>query len=337
MTRARVWLGLILAAGVSARCGNAGEGRVLSIAAAGAVTGTVYFDRNGNRVRDGADTALQQVRVRLIATGTLDTVASVLTDAAGAFQIPSVSIGTYTVAIDTTTIGDTVRLVQQSASQVAVPPGASVTITAAVSFPILSVRAARLVAFGSKVFVEGIVLSPRPAFGDTTGHLADTSRAIRLTRVRASPTAAIGDSVRFLGVVAGRDGQSVLDDVALFPLGISGGAAPVVTTAAVARTANGGALDAALVFVGGVIIVDTATMLGTGSPPVNDFRITVDDTPADTAGRLEVLLDGHAGFVGAVLLPLRPDSMVNVTGVLVPTTGGRWRLKPRILADVVVQ
>ena len=337
MTRARIWFGLILAAGVSARCGNAGEGRVLSISAAGIVKGEVYFDRNGNRQLDGADTALEQVRVRLIAAGTSDTVASVLTDAAGEFRVPSVSIGTYVVAIDTTTIGDSVRLVQQSASQIAVAPGDSVAVTAAVSFPLLSVRAARLLALGRKVFIEGIVLSPRPAFGDTTGHVADTSRAIRLTRMRANPVAVIGDSVRFLGLVTTRDGQPVLDDVALFPLGVSGGPAPTVTTAAVARTANGGALDAALVFVGGVIIVDTATMLGTGSPPVNDFRITVDDTPADTAGRLEVLLDGHAGFVSTVLLPLRPDSMVNVTGVLVPTTGGRWRLKPRILADVVVQ
>jgi hypothetical protein len=113
--------------------------------------------------------------------------------------------------------------------------------------------------------------------------------------------------------------------------------APAVTTAAAARTAESGTLDAALVFVGGVIVVDTATVAGTGSPPVQDRLLTVDDTPADTAGRLEVLLDGHAGFVGAALAPLRPDSMVNVTGVLVPGTGGRWRLKPRLLADVVVQ
>lgn len=337
MTRARIWWSLILAVGVSARCGNAGEGRVLSISAAGIVKGEVYFDRNGNRQLDAADTALRQVRVRLIATGTLDTVASVLTDSAGDFRVPSVSIGTYTVSIDTATIGDSVRLVQQSANPVAVAPGDSVAVTAAVSFPILSVRAARLLAVGRKVFVEGILLSPRAAFGDTTGHVADTSRAVRLTRMRANPVAIIGDSVRFLGLVTTRDGQSVLDDVALFPLGISGGAAPTVTTAAAARTASGGVLDAALVFVGGVIIVDTATVLGTGSPPVNDFRITVDDTPADTLGRLEVVLDGHAGFVGPVLLPLRPDSVVNVTGVLVPTTGGLWRLKPRILADVVVQ
>ena len=336
MIHARAWLGLVAALSLT-RCGNAGEDRVLSISAQGAVAGHVYFDRNGNRVQDAADTALRQVRVRLIATGTSDTVASVLTDSAGEFRVPSVAIGTYVVAIDTTTIGDSLRLVRQSASQIAVAPGDSVVVTAAVSFPIVSVRAARLLPLGSKVFVEGLVLVPRPTFGDTTGHITDTSRAIRLTRLRAAPATAIGDSVRFLGLLASRDGQAVLDDAAVFPLGISGGAAPIVTTPAVARTANGGALDAALVFVGGTIIVDTGTVTGTGSPPLNDYRIVVDDTPADTAGRLEVVLDGHAGFTGAVLLPLRPDSVVHVTGVLVPTTAGRWRLKPRILTDVVVQ
>lgn len=333
----RAWwsLGLIVLA--ATRCDNAGAGRVLAIGSSGIVKGLVYFDRNGNRVADGADTALRQVRVRLIATGTFDTTVSVLTDTAGGFRVPSVPIGTYTVRVDSTTIPDSVQLVQLSPAQVAVTPGDSVIITATVSFPLLSVRAARLLPAGRKVFVQGIVVSPRPAFGDTTAHLADTSRAIRFTRVRANPAAGIGDSVRALGVLAARDGQPVLDDVAFFALGASGGIAPAVRTAAVARTAESGALDAALVFVGGVIIVDTATVTGSGSPPNQDYRLIVDDTPADTAGRLELLLDGHTGFAGAVLAPLRPDSVVNVSGVLVPATGGRWRLKPRQLADVVVQ
>lgn len=335
----RSWWSLALVVLATTRCDNAGAGRVLAIESSGIVKGLVYLDRNGNRLMDGADTSLRQVRVRLIAFGTLDTTASVLSDSVGGFRVASIPIGTYTVAFDTTTIGDSVRLVQLSHTEIAVAPGDSVTITATVSFPLLSVRAARLLPVGRKVFLQGIVLSPRPAFGDTTAHLADTSRAIRLTRVRANPVAGIGDSVRVLGVTATRDGQATLDDVLIIPLGASAGAAPTVTTAAAARTAESGALDGALVFVGGVIVVDSATVPGTGSPPpaTQDRLITVDDTPADTAGRLEVLLDAHAGFVGATLLQqFRPDSVVNVTGVLVPTTGGRWRLKPRIVPDIVV-
>ena len=337
MNRSRAWWCLLVAVVVTARCENAGEGRVLSINAAGIVKGLVYMDRNGNRLPDAADTVLRQVRVRLIATGSPDTVVSVLSDSSGGFRVAGVQIGAYTVAVDTTTIGDSVRVVQLSAAQVTVTPGDSVTITATVSFPLLSVRAARLLPVGRKVFVQGVIISPRPVFGDTTAHLADTSRAVRLTRLRANPVAGIGDSVRLLGVISTRDGQTTLDDALVFSLGNAGDPAPAVTTTTVARTADGGVLDAALVFVGGVIIVDTGTVVGSGSPPNQDYRLIVDDSPADTLGRLEVLLDGHAGFVGPALTALRPDSMVNVTGVLVPTTGGRWRLKPRILADVIVQ
>ena len=52
--------------------------------------------------------------------------------------------------------------------------------------------------------------------------------------------------------------------------------------------------------------------------------------------RKGALLDAHAGFTGAVLFPYLPDSVITVTGVLVPTGGGQWRLKPRFPGDVVV-
>ena len=330
---------LALVAIATARCDSAGEGRVLEISATGIVKGLVYLDRNGNRQVDGADTVLRGVRVRLIGVGTLDTAASVQSDSAGGFRVPNVPIGSFVVALDTTTIGDTVRLIQLSAAQVVVRPGDSLTVTATISFPAVTVRAARQLPAGRKVFVQGILLSPRPAFGDTTGHLADTSAAIRLTRMRAAPVAGIGDSVRLLGLTTTRDGQATLDDVVTIPLGPSGGALPTVVSAAGARSANGGALDAALVFVGDVTIVDTATVPGTGvtPPPTSDRRLTVDSTPADTAGRVEVLLDAHAGFTGLVLAPFLPDSVLNVTGVLVPAGGGRWRLKPRIVSDAVVR
>ena len=292
MTRRRAWWSLLVVFAV-ARCDNAGAGRVLAIDSSGIVKGFVYLDRNGNRQADGADTVLRQVRVRLIAVGTLDTTVSVVSDSSGGFRVPSVPIGLYAVAVDTTTIGDSVRVVQLSATQVAVEPGDSVTITTTVSFPAVSVRAARLLPAGRKVFLQGVILSPRPAFGDTTGHMADTSRALRLTRIRANPVAGISDSVRVLGLTATRDGQATLDDVLLFPLGASGGAAPTVTTAAVARTAEGGTRDAALVFVGGAIIVDTATVPGTGTPPNQDRLLTVDDTPEAQGERHRLAESGH--------------------------------------------
>jgi hypothetical protein len=162
--------------------------------------------------------------------------------------------------------------------------------------------------------------------------------AIRLTRMRSTPFVTFNDSLRVLATRSTRDGQPAMDDAVLLPLGVTAGATPTVVTAATARDADGGVLDAALVFVDSVTIVDTATVPGTGQspPPTLDFRLFVDRTPADTAGRLEVLLDAHAGFTGTNLLPFRPDSVISVTGVLVPTGAGQWRLKPRFPQDAVV-
>jgi hypothetical protein len=338
MTRRRMWCALALVILATARCENAGEGRVLAIQTSGIVKGSVYLDRNGNRVADAADTAMRQVRVRLIAQGTLDTTVSVLSDSVGAFRVSAVPVGSYAVSVDTATFGDSVRLMQLSASQVTVQPAESVTITARVSYPSFSVKAARALTVGRKIFLEGVVLSPRVVFGDTTGHLADTSGAIRITHMRASPVG-IGDSVRLLGLTSTRDGQPTLDDAIVVPLGAGATPIPQIVSTLVARTANAGALDAGLVFLSNVIILDTATVPGSNvGPPVLpnlDFRLFVDSTPADTSDRIEVLLDGHAGFSGAFLTPLKPDSTISVSGVLVPVAAGRWRLKPRVLADVV--
>jgi hypothetical protein len=337
MTRRTVLGALALVLIASARCDNAGEGRVLAIESTGIVKGLVYLDRNGNGATDGSDTALRQVRVRLIGVGTVDTAVSVLSDSIGQFRVPAVPIGAYVVKVDTTTIGDSIRLVQVSAPQVTIEPGDSVTITATVSFPAVSVRAARALPAGRKVFLEGVVLSPRAAFGDSTGHLADTSGAIRITRMRAGPVG-IGDSVRLLGVTSTRDGQPTLDDAVVVPLGAGATPIPLIATTLIARTANGGALDAALVFLANVTVLDTATVAGSNAPPFvppnQDYRLFVDSTPADTTDRVEVLLDGHAGFTG-IPPAFRPDSTISVTGVLVPAGAGRWRIKPRVVSDVV--
>lgn len=333
---------VLLAAAVlaTARCDNAGSGRVLSIDAFGVVSGLVYLDRNGNRLPDGADTVLSGVRVYLIANGTQDTTVSVVSDSNGGFRAGSVPIGVYVVSVDTTTVGDSVDVVQLSATQVTVRPADSLNLTAAISYPLLSVRAARQLGVGRKVFVEGLVLVPRFTFGDSTGHLADSSLAIRLTRMRTVPFVTFNDSLRVLATRSTRDGQPTLDDAILLPLGITAGATPTIVTAETARDANGGALDAALVFLDSVTIVATQTQPGTGQtpPPTTDVLLTVDRTPGDTAGRLEVLLDAHAGFTGTAVLPFGVDSVITVTGVLVPNPNApsRWVLKPRFPQDAVV-
>ncbi|MGH7608045.1 MAG: carboxypeptidase-like regulatory domain-containing protein [Gemmatimonadales bacterium] len=327
-------IGVLLLAGA---CAVAGEDSVLGIEATGEVHGIAYFDRNGNRRVDSGDTALAGLPVRLIAWGTRDTTARASSATSGAFLFASVPVGRYVVAIGASGYAESLDVVRVIPETVLVRPDSADTVLVALSFPIVTISQARGLVFGDKVFVEGAVLNVRAAFGDSTVHLGDAAAAIRSTRVRVTPLVLPGDSARFLGVRSERDGQPVLDEVVPFPLAPGPAPAPRTVSAPTAATADAGALDAALVLVSNVTVVDTATIAGTGSPPNTDLRVLVDETPTDTLGRLEVLLDGHAGFSGGALAPFVPDAVLDVTGLLVPTAPGRWRLKPRSPADVVVK
>lgn len=94
-------------------------------------------------------------------------------------------------------------------------------------------------------------------------------------------------------------------------------------TSQAAATADGGALDAALVRVDNATITDTATVAG-------DVVLTVDDG----SGAMEIVLDRDVGFILALL---GPTVVIDATGLLVPTGSGSWQLKPRSRGDLVLQ
>jgi hypothetical protein len=175
------------------------------------------------------------------------------------------------------------------------------------------------------VFVNGVALHGLAVYSDTLLHMADTSGALRATRVRPTPAVA-GDSVRLRGRVAERDGQRVLDDVTVFVLG-SAFIPPVSTLpTAAAATASVGTLDAALVRVLDAAITDTATVSGS-------LRLTV----SDGSGALTVILDRVADAA------FRPPFTVgqwdagerfDLLGVLVPLGPGTWALRPRNAFDL---
>ena len=50
------------------------------MSATGTVSGSVFFDRNGNKVNDAGDTVLGGVRVRLLPRGSHDTLGKATTD-----------------------------------------------------------------------------------------------------------------------------------------------------------------------------------------------------------------------------------------------------------------
>lgn len=312
----------VMAALLATACENAGEDRVLGVSQTGVVRGVVYFDVNGNRTADAADRGMQGVILRLRAQGTTDTVAQGVTDAQGLVRIANVPVGAYRVLVDTAQFGDSISVVVQDSVAVTVPPADSVLLEAGVSFPLVSIREARTLPPGRKVFIEGNALTDFNNFGDTTVHVADSSGFIRATRVLRTAVFA-GDSVRVLGVGAARVGQPVLGNASVITLGIGVlGPAEVLSTV-VAGTADGGRLDAALVRIIDAAVNDSSTVLG-------DYLLTVDDG----SGPLTVVFDQDASLTRT---PYVPGVTIDVIGVLVPTAPGSWVLKPRRNADVVLK
>jgi hypothetical protein len=329
----RVALTAVLGGALGLACSNAGESRVLSIQASGIVKAVVYFDRNGNRVADAADTGLTGVRVRLVLRGSRDTVAAGNSLSDGSLRLADVPVGTYTVDVDTTTFGaDSFRVTRVDTSLIDVTPGDSFVVRIAISYPQVTVRQARALAAGKKVFVVGVVLNSRLTFsGDdsTTVHLADTSAAVRMIAV-SSPIVIARDSVRVLGT-RGVDGFGVpvLTNVSIGTLGINAVVTPRSLSAALAADADTGRADGALVRVANLIIHDTATVAGA-------FRLKVHNG-LDT---LEVRLDSTAitGFTTPASIAADTlNATICATGLLAPAGTGVWRLKPRSTTDVVAK
>jgi len=304
-------------------CQNAGQDRVFGVQATGIIKGLVYFDRDGNRALGAADTSMKGVGIRLIVTGTHDTVGRAASDTAGQFRFTGVPIGPVTVSVDTTTIpGDSLHVVGIDVPSLTVTPGDSFVVHVTVSYPLVDVAQARALAVGTKAFVTGVALHPSQAFGDSTLRIADTSGSILLTRVRAA--VATGDSVRWLGTRATRNGQPTLDNPNGLGLGTGSTTPTRQVSTAVAASANGGLIDAALVRVPGTHVTDTATVSG-------NRQLTV----TDGSGPLVVELDTIAGFRGGGLVPDTIGAKLDLTGVLSPTGTGSWHLLPRSPSDVV--
>jgi hypothetical protein len=167
-----------------------------------------------------------------------------------------------------------------------------------------------------------VALNDWAAFADSTVHIADETGSLRTVRVRPANIFA-GNRVRMLGTLAIRDGQPVLSNVT--PAVIGQGILPLAPNLPTlqAASANGGALDAALVRISQATISAINSVAG-------DLVLTV----SDGSGPLEVVLDRDLGFSpGSFAI----NRVINATGVLVPSgQSGRWVLKPRSTNDLVV-
>ncbi len=200
-------------------------------------------------------------------------------------------------------------------------PRASADLT--VSFRRVTIAEARTLSVGRLVELEALALNGWQTFGDSTVHIADPTGYLRATRVRPASVFA-GDSVRFLGLIAMRDGQPILTQVTPTVL-VSNRPIPdppVVTTES-AADANDGILDAALVRVSNAVVTDTATLAN------GDFRVRVNDG----SGPVDVVISRNLGLR---LTAYVPNARFDITGVLVPTAGGAaWLIRPRAQTDLV--
>ena len=313
---------LALAAG----CSNAGSDLGFGPATAGIISVGVYLDRDGSRTFTTLDTVFAKARVALFVRGSVDTLRTAVTDSKGIATFESVPVGQYRVAVEPKSIGDSIQVLGIDSSVVTVTAkvGGAGTV-ARLGWPEVTVRQARALPAGKRVFIRGLVLAGVQSFRDTTSHVADSSGQIRLTRVALrggllgnNP----GDSVSVLGTASSRAGQPTLDQALIITFATRPAPVPVPVSTAVAALASGGTLDAGLVQITGAVIDSAATV-------APDIRLVVNDG----SGPLTVILDGNLNFPAGAFGVGR---VVTAKGVLVPDGAGHWMFKPRSFGDVTL-
>ena len=320
--------GLLLALLASGCQDEADDG--ISVEATGAVDGLAWLDRNGNGVLEGLDGPAPGVTIQLLPPTGRQILYSAESNAAGEFIMPAVMVGDYRVAVDTPSVGDTLRIVRVDSANPTVAAGDTASILVAVSFPATTIDGLRAAPLDRQYFVEGDVISEWDTFGDGTLHIRDATGAIRALRVQVND-AALGDRVRLLGTTSLQAGRRVIKDVLVFPVetGVES-PDPVTTTTGTAATADAGTLDADLVRVSDAVIQDTLRS------SFNEVVFRVDDG----SGPLDIVLDQN---LPTFFLDFPPDSVLGVpldaTGILVPPASGArgtWVLKPRRNPDLLV-
>jgi len=307
-------------------------GRILSVESAGAITGLVYLDHNGNEVQDASDDRVEGLEIQFLVAGTQSLAASATTDANGVFVVGNLPVGRFRLEADSTFLGDSLAVFDFDDAELTLRAGDTLSVVMGVTFPSFTLAEARNLPVGTKGFTQGIVLNPGSAFADGSLYLQAGETYLRI--VGTPPTTLLpGDGVRIFGRAAQEAGQPILREGEPFLLAQQVVLPqPLELNTGTAATANGGLRDAALVRIRDANIVDTATVIG---PFGRDLLMTVDDG----SGPLDMMLLQLGGFdLGRV----HPDSFSirEAIGVLRPsqTSGGLvlWRLIPRSSTDLAV-
>lgn len=248
-----------------------------------------------------------------------------MSNANGFFSFSELKVGRYGIAIDESTLGDSLHI-QLMESVVTVVAGGTANADVSVGYNQVNVAALKTLPLGRRVILKGVALNAWSAFGDATLHVADSTGVIQAVRV-APENVQAGDSVRLLGNVVSSNGQVTLGDATVFKIP---GAPPVVRTpdtltTARAVTADDGRLANDLVHIDSASIVNIQPLAG------GDVVLNVDDG----SGLLRVVLSAPGGF--GSLTNVVPGALLDATGLLVRRETGEWDLKPRSVADVNVR
>jgi hypothetical protein len=189
-------------------------------------------------------------------------------------------------------------------------------------YPTVSVAEARTLQVGQTVQLFGTALNSRNTFGDATVHLEDATGAIRIINVAPTPTVLAGYSIRILGTIGVLNTQPVLSASSITQVVVGSLPSPDSVSTLTASTAAGAVRDAGQVAVSGTVSAVSTNAAG-------DAVLTI----SDGSGPLSVVLDRDVFQSN----PYVSGNQIRARGVLVPTpSGGSWELKPRAVAEVVL-
>ena len=321
---------MLAAASTPLACSDATDVELLEIRGSGVIVGRAFLDLDGDALFSGADSAVQDTRVRLVTNTTGELVLEATTDSAGVFALVDVPVGEYRLQLDSAVVADSLETIGAGGT-VAVSLDDTLAIDLGVTYPTLTVEEVLVGTPGQRVFTSGITLNARLNF-DPLGqvHIAGATgflRALSVDRVNIST----GDSVRFLGRIATDNGRPALADVTPTIL-VTAAANPIPAevTVAQASTADGGGLDAALVRIRQVEITDTSRTVD------GDFRFW----GVVGSDSVEIVLREFLGLNTAVIRPDTTVRLAQAAGLLTPFDGGgtvRWRLLPRGGSDLTLE
>jgi hypothetical protein len=316
--RRRAALALLL--GAAACGGSTVDPPVLD--ATGTVAGVVFLDVDGDGTLTAPDVGVAGISVRARSPNGERNLATVVTEADGAFRLENVPVGSILAEVDPDLLGDSVEVL--AAAPLTVEADETVFAPIGVSFPTYDVSDLRGLPAGMAVFTSGVVLNGTGEAPGGAVHIESGGRALRILPL-ADQTVEVGDSVRVQGRTGSDLGQTVLRDARIFRIDpLSRAVTPDAVTAAAARTADVGRLDADLVALtsGEVMGVD-----GTGEGDRLSIR--------DQTGTVEVRLRADQGFAGGVEVG---STVVRLVGLLVHDPVQReWTLVPRTSPDVTLE